>query len=95
MGCELSVVGCRLSVVSGNESGDEREVGRVWRRGGRGHPLTGTQETWLAPNVPQLVEKKSEKRGVHAARNGPSEDSKSWHRAELGIHGLNRWPVKC
>src|SRR5271157_1062428 len=36
-----------------------------------------------------------EKRGVHAARNGPSEDGKCWHRLELGIHCLNRWPVKC
>jgi len=32
-----------------------------------------------------------EKRGVQAARNGPSEDSKCWQRARLGIHGLNRW----
>src|SRR5208337_2957715 len=29
-----------------------------------------------------------EKRGVQAARNGPSEDSKCWQRIELGIHGL-------
>ena len=33
---------------------------------------------------------KSEKRGVQAARNGPSEDGKWWQRIELGIHGLNR-----
>jgi len=32
-----------------------------------------------------------EKRGVHAARNGPSEDSKCWQRLELGIHGLKSW----
>ena len=38
---------------------------------------------------------KSEKRGVQAARNGPSEDGKCWQRVELGIHGLNRWAVKC
>src|SRR5271166_2352517 len=31
---------------------------------------------------------KSEKRGVQAARNGPSEDGKWWQRVELGIHGL-------
>ena len=31
---------------------------------------------------------KSEKRGVQAARNGPSEDGKCWQRIELGIHGL-------
>ena len=31
-----------------------------------------------------------EKRGVQAARNGPSEDRKCWQRVELGIHGLNR-----
>jgi hypothetical protein len=36
-----------------------------------------------------------EKRGVQAARNGPSEDSKCWQRIELGIHGLNRWAVNC
>jgi hypothetical protein len=34
------------------------------------------------------------KRGVHAARNGPSADRKCWQRARLGIHGLNRWTVK-
>src|SRR5271157_4136860 len=38
---------------------------------------------------------KSEKRGVQAARNGPSEDSKCWQRVELGIHWMNRWTVKC
>ena len=27
--------------------------------------------------------------------NGPSEDGKRWQRVKLGIHGLNRWPVKC
>src|SRR5271166_609079 len=32
-----------------------------------------------------------EKRGVHAARNGPSEDRKCWQRVELGIHGLKSW----
>ena len=31
---------------------------------------------------------KSEKRGVQAARNAPSEDRKCWPRFELGIHGL-------
>jgi hypothetical protein len=34
---------------------------------------------------------KSEKHGVQAARNGPSEDSKYWQRVELGIHGLRSW----
>ena len=34
-------------------------------------------------------------RGVHAAGNGPSSDRKWWQRLELGIHGLNRWTVKC
>src|SRR5271157_5229126 len=34
------------------------------------------------------------KRGVHAARNGPSADRKCWQRARLGIHGLNRWTIK-
>jgi hypothetical protein len=38
---------------------------------------------------------KSEKRGVQAARNGPSVDRKCWQRVELGIHGLNRWAVNC
>ena len=37
----------------------------------------------------------SEKRGVPAARNGPSEDRKCRQRVELGIYGLNRWTVKC
>ena len=32
-----------------------------------------------------------EKRGVHAARNGPSEDRKCWQSFELGIHGLKSW----
>ncbi len=78
----MRVVGCRLSVVSGNESGDEWGVGRVWRRGGRGHQLSGTKEMWLAgPQRPATGIEKSEKRGVHAARNGPSEDRKCWHRA--------------
>ncbi len=36
-----------------------------------------------------------EKRGVQAAGNGPSEDRMCWQRVELGIHGLNRWLVKC
>src|SRR5208337_4252503 len=34
---------------------------------------------------------KSEKRGVQAARNGPSEGTKCWQRVELGIHGLRSW----
>src|SRR5208337_1210542 len=38
---------------------------------------------------------RSEKRGVQAARNGPSEDRKCWQRVELGIHGLNRWAANC
>ena len=33
----------------------------------------------------------SRKRGVHAARNRPSEDGKCWQRIELGIHGLKSW----
>ncbi len=32
-----------------------------------------------------------EKRGVHAARNRPSEDRKCWQRFELRIHGLKSW----
>src|SRR5271166_3070200 len=32
-----------------------------------------------------------EKRGVHAARNGPSEDGKCWQRTDLGIHSLKSW----
>src|SRR5208337_2159190 len=38
---------------------------------------------------------RSEKRGVQADRNGPSEDRKCWQRVELGIHGLHRWAVNC
>jgi len=37
----------------------------------------------------------SGKRGVQAARNGPSEDRKCWQRIKLAIHGLNRWAVDC
>ena len=37
----------------------------------------------------------SEKRGVQAARNPPSEDRKCRQRVELGIYELNRWTVKC
>ena len=33
----------------------------------------------------------SRKRGVHVARNCPSEDGKCWQRIELGIHGLKSW----
>jgi len=36
-----------------------------------------------------------EKRGVQAARNGPGDDRTCWPRAELGIHGLNRWTATC
>ena len=28
-------------------------------------------------------------------QNAPSVDRKCWQRLELGIHGLNRWTVKC
>src|SRR5208337_1171091 len=38
---------------------------------------------------------KSEKRGVHAARNAPSEDSKCWRSVELSIQSLNRWTINC
>ena len=38
---------------------------------------------------------KSEKRGVQAAGNAPSEDRKCWQLLELSIHGLNRWAVNC
>src|SRR5271157_2500888 len=34
---------------------------------------------------------KSEKRAVHAARNGPSADRQYWQRFELGIQGLKNW----
>src|SRR5271157_2650677 len=33
----------------------------------------------------------SRKCGVHAARNGPSEDRKSWQHIEPDIHGLKSW----
>src|SRR5271157_5448252 len=36
-----------------------------------------------------------EKRGGQAARNCPSADRKCWQRVRLGIHGLNRWTIKC
>ena len=43
------------------------------------------------PWTEQMDRKMSRKRGVHAARNGPSEDRKSWQHIELGIHGLRSW----
>ena len=43
----------------------------------------------------RAVSFQSEKRGVHAAGNGPSADGKCCQRVELGIHGLNKWLVKC
>ena len=32
---------------------------------------------------------------IQGARNGSSADRKCWQPVELGIHGLNRWLVKC
>ena len=43
-------------------------------------------ESW-----PGKSPEKSEKRGVHAARNAPSEDRKCWERLELGIQDLKSW----
>ncbi len=48
-----------------------------------GYPWTEQMNRKMLRNV--------EKRGVQAARNGPSEDSKCWQRIELGIHGLKSW----
>jgi hypothetical protein len=48
-----------------------------------------THPTRLKAGAATCLEK-SEKRGVQAARNGPSEDKKWWQRIELGIQGLNR-----
>src|SRR5271165_7175707 len=48
-----------------------------------GHPWTEQMSRKMLRYV--------EKRGVHAARNGPSEDRKCWQRVELGIHGLKSW----
>jgi hypothetical protein len=45
-----------------------------------GYPWTEQMARKMLRNV--------EKRGVQAARNGPSEDSKCWQRIELGIHGV-------
>src|SRR5208337_3176633 len=52
-----------------------------------GYPWTEQMDRKMLRNV--------EIRGVHAAGNGPSSDRKCWQRLELGIHGLNRWTVKC
>jgi len=52
-----------------------------------GYPWTEQMSRKMLRNV--------EKRGVHAARNGPGKDRKCWQRVELRIHGLNRWLVKC
>src|SRR5208337_5331637 len=43
----------------------------------------------------RAVSFQSEQRGVQGARNGSSADRKCWQPVELGIHGLNRWLVKC
>src|SRR5208337_4541697 len=48
-----------------------------------GYPWPEQMDRKMSRNV--------EKRGVHAARNGPSEDTKCWQRVELGIHGLKSW----
>jgi len=40
-------------------------------------------ESW-----PGKSPEKSEKRGVHAARDAPSEDRKCWQLIGLGIHSL-------
>ena len=49
----------------------------------------------IGPGSLATVSRNVEIRGVHAAGNGPSSDRKCWQRLELGIHGLNRWTVKC
>ena len=62
----------------------------------RSTPHAQPVERYLPPSEFTCLAK-SEKRGVQAARNGPSEGGKCWQaqRFELGIHGLNRWLVKC
>ena len=45
-----------------------------------GYPWTEQMARKMLRNV--------EIRGVHAARNAPSEDAKCWQRIELGIHSL-------
>src|SRR5208282_488207 len=48
-----------------------------------GYPWTEQMARKMLRNV--------EKRGVQAARNGPSEDGKCWQRIDLGIHSLKSW----
>ncbi len=80
---------CRCELVW---FGEGLQVGRrllgTWLPGGRRG--RGRQETTARTSM-----YKSEKRGVQAARNRPSEDRKCRQRVELGIYGLNRWTVKC
>src|SRR5208283_1451826 len=62
----------------GESSGSTVDVARR-----AGYPWPEQMDRKMLRNV--------EKRGVQAARNGPSEDSKCWQRIELGIHGLKSW----
>ena len=61
---------------------------RVHRRCRRraGSPWSEQMDRKMLRNV--------EKRGVQAARNGPSEDGKRWQRVGLGIHSLKSWGRK-
>src|SRR5208337_2013846 len=62
------------------------------------HEQTGTVAPSENGRLPPVLahqlasaHEKSEKRGVQAARNAPSEDRKCWQLVELGIHGLRSW----
>jgi hypothetical protein len=68
--------------------------GRIWC-GWRELLRSTGDERGLRLSHRGAVSFRSEKPGVQAAGNGPSEDGKCWQRVELGIHGLNRWLVKC
>src|SRR5208283_2702260 len=55
------------------------------QKSGRGHPLSGTKETWVAPFAPRLTLHALSTTSVN--RQGPP----SMPRAELSINGLKSW----
>ena len=59
-----------------------------------GLPRSTGDERGLRLSHRGAVSFKSERRGIQAARNAPSEDRKCWQRIELGIHGLRSWGRK-
>src|SRR5271157_1011347 len=58
----------------------------------RGPPSMSRRDGYPWPEqMARKMLRNVEKRGVHTAGNGPSEDGKCWQRVELGIHGPRSW----